>query len=68
MHLPPYKAATSRSSLFAAPTACAGYEDSNSASWISSSMVAEKISRSQSDESASFVVPDDAIDDILSAI
>ena len=44
------------------------YKDSNSGSSISSSMVAERIARSPGDESASFVVPDDATADILSVI
>jgi hypothetical protein len=44
------------------------YEDSNSRSSISSSMVVERKSRSRGNESASYVVPDDAITYILSAI
>jgi hypothetical protein len=38
----------------------APYEDSDSRSWISSSMVATRKSRSRGDDSASYVVPDDA--------
>jgi hypothetical protein len=44
------------------------YEDKDSGSLISLSMVAERISMSQGDESASYVVPDDATIDILLAI
>ena len=53
----------------------APYEDSDSGSLISSSrssisssMVAERISRSQGDVSAAYVVPDGATVDILSTI
>jgi hypothetical protein len=44
------------------------YEDSDSGSSISSSMVAERKLGSQGDESASYVILDDATVDILSAI
>jgi hypothetical protein len=47
---------------------CKGMSDSNSRSSISLSMVAESNSRYQGDESASYVVPDDATIDILSTI
>ena len=43
-------------------------EDSYSASSISSSMVTERKSSSRGNDSASYVVPDDATVDILSAI
>ena len=43
-------------------------EDNDSGSSISSSMVAERISRSKSDESATYVVHDDATTDILLVI
>jgi hypothetical protein len=43
-------------------------KDNDSGSSISSSMVAERILRSKGDESATYVVPDDVIADILSAI
>jgi hypothetical protein len=43
----------------------APYEDSDTGSSISSSMVAERKSRSQGDESASYVIPIDATADIL---
>jgi hypothetical protein len=46
----------------------APYEDNDSGSSISSSMVAERDSRSSGDGSATYVVPDDATVDILSAI
>jgi hypothetical protein len=44
------------------------YEDSDSRSLISSSMVAERDSRSSGNGSAAYVVPDDATVDILLAI
>ena len=44
------------------------YEDNDSGSSISSSMVTERKIRSRGDESAPYVVPDDATADILSAI
>jgi hypothetical protein len=44
------------------------YEESDSGSSISSLMVAERKLRSRGDESTSYVVPDDATADILSAI
>ena len=44
------------------------YEDNDSGSSISSSMVAERNSRSPGDDSATYVVPDDATADIFSAI
>jgi hypothetical protein len=43
-------------------------EDNNSGSSISSSMVVERNSRSRGDESAAYVVLDDATSDILSTI
>jgi hypothetical protein len=43
-------------------------EDNDSGSSISSSMVAERISRSEGDESTIYVVSDDATANILSAI
>jgi hypothetical protein len=46
----------------------APYEDSDFGSSISSSMVAERNSRSLGDDSAAYVVPDDATADILSTI
>ena len=46
----------------------APYEDNDSGSSISSSMVAERNSRSPGDDSAAYVIPDDAIVDILSVI
>ena len=46
----------------------APYEDNDSGSSISSSMVVERIARSLGDDSATYVVPDDATADILSAI
>jgi hypothetical protein len=46
----------------------AQYEDSDSGSSISSSMIAKRNSRSLGDDSAAYVVPDDAIVDILSVI
>ena len=44
------------------------YEDNDFGSSISSSIVAERNSRSRGDESVAYVVPDDATADILSAI
>ena len=44
------------------------YDDSDSRSSISSSMIVERNSRSPGDDSAAYVVPDDATADILSAI
>ena len=44
------------------------YEDSDSGSSISSAMVAKRNSRSPGDDSAAYIVPDDATADILSAI
>jgi hypothetical protein len=46
----------------------APYEDSDSESSISSSMVVERKSRSRGDESASYVELDDTTADILAAI
>jgi hypothetical protein len=46
----------------------APYEDSDSGSSISSSMAAERNSRSPGDDSAAYVVPDNATANILSAI
>ena len=46
----------------------APYEDSDSRPSISLSMAAEKKSRSLDDDSASYVAPDDATVDIVSAI
>jgi hypothetical protein len=44
------------------------YEDSDSGSSISSSMAANRNSRSPGDDSAAYVVPDNATANILSAI
>ena len=44
------------------------YEDSDSGSLISSSMVTERNLRSPCDDSAAYVVPDDTTANILSAI
>jgi hypothetical protein len=44
------------------------YEDSDSGSVISSSMVMERNSRSLGDDSVAYVILDDATADILSAI
>ena len=44
------------------------YEDSDSGSSISSSVVAERKSSFEGDKSASYVIPDDATADILSTI
>jgi hypothetical protein len=46
----------------------APYKDSNSGSSISSAMVGERISKFRGDVFASYVVPDDATVNILSAI
>jgi hypothetical protein len=46
----------------------APYEDSDSGSSISSSMVADRNSRSLGDDSTAYVVSDDATADILSTI
>jgi len=44
------------------------YDDSDSGSSISSSMGKERNSRCPGDDSAAYVVPDDAAGDIISAI
>ena len=44
------------------------YKDNDFGSSLSSSMVAERNSRSPNDDSAAYVVPDDATANILSAI
>jgi len=56
--------------LLGAPTrtTTSPYEDSNSGSSISSLMVAERNSRSSSDDFVAYVVTDNATVDILSAI
>jgi len=46
----------------------APYEDNDSGSTISSSVAAERKSSYEGDKSASYVIPDDATADILSAI
>jgi hypothetical protein len=46
----------------------APYEDNDLGSSISSSMAAERKSRSRGDDSASYVIPDDVTTDILLAI
>ena len=46
----------------------APYEDNDSGSSISSSVVAERKSSFEGDKSASYVISDDATADILSAI
>ena len=46
----------------------APYEDNDSGSTISSSVVAERRSSFEGDKSASYVIPDDATADIFSAI
>ena len=46
----------------------APYEDDDSGSTISSSVVAERRSSFEGDKSTSYVIPDDATADILSAI
>ena len=46
----------------------ASYEDNDSGSTISSLVVAERKSSFEGDKSASYVIPDDATADILSAI